>query len=240
MDIEFIIVGLSIVLIASAQSPPNAGSWDLITLASTAAGAPLSAEQSEQLTLLSADGMKRTEVRTTRIFRDSAGRIRVEFPPGGEYAQSTAFVTLVDPTARSVVTLLQATKMAFRLTEPVSAKGFGFAVRAKEGELRAGSPQTKTDDLGIRVIEGIEFRGTRTELIDQKAGSVATFTERWHSEPLGLTSLIVVVSANGSHSVALKNIQRGEPDPALFVVPLTYVIQDVRWPPHVLESLVKP
>ncbi len=150
-----------------------------------------------------------------------------------------AFVTLADPTARSLVTLLPAEEKAVRLTAPASAKGFGFGVPGIEGELRAGSPHTKTDDLGIRVIEGIEFRGTRTELTDQKPGSVVTFTERWHSDPLDLTSSIVVVNANGSYSVALKHIQLGEPDRALFVVPDTYVIEDVGWPPHVLESILK-
>ena len=214
---------------ASPQGPPDTGSSGLIVLASPMVGAPLSAEQSEERTVFSADGMKTTELRVTKIFRDSTGRIRVEFAPREE-ARSASFVTLIDPPARSVVTLLPAEKRAVRLTAPPSAGAFGFAFPTIEGELRAGSPHTRTDELGIRIIDGIEFRGTHTELIGQKRGSVVTSTERWHSESMGLTRLIVVVNANGSHSVVLKHIRCGEPDLELFVVPVTYVVEEFRWP----------
>lgn len=97
--------------------------------------------------------------------------------------------------------------------------------------MRAGSPHTKTDDLGIRVIEGIECRGTRTEPADQTPGPVVTFTERWHSQPLDLTCSILVVTAYGTHSAVLRRIHRGEPDPALFVPPPAYVMEEISWPP---------
>jgi len=230
MDIRLITAGLSFVLTMSAQNPPDHGSWGWILLAAPVVGAPLSAEQKEERILLGADGTKRSEVRTTNIFRDSAGRIRAECNPGGEYEQSTASVTLVDPTARAVVTLVPAERRGFRIAAPASAKGFGFAFPSIEGELRAGSRHTKTDDLGIRVIEGIEFKGTRTEPADQTPGSVGTFTERWYSVPLDLTCSLLVVTANGRHSVVLQHIQRGEPDPALFVSPPTYEMEEIRWP----------
>jgi hypothetical protein len=122
--------------------------------------------------------------------------------------------------------------MAFRITAPKSARGFGFALPSIEGELSASGPHTKTDDLGIRVIEGIEFRGTRTELTGQKPGSVAPFTERWYCQPLQLTGSITIATSNINHSVALKHIQRGEPEPALFLVPAGYAVQDITWPPQ--------
>lgn len=234
MGIRFITAGLSIVLSASAQRPPNPGPSGWIVLASPAVGVPLSAEQREERTLLCVDGTERSEVRTAKIFRDSSGKIRVEFLPDGEHGQSAAFVTLIDPATRSVVILLPAERKAFRLTASASAKGVGFAFPGIEGELPVGSPNTRTHDLGSRVLEGIECRGTRTQLTDQRLGSVVSFTERWRSDPLDLTCSIVVVTANGRHSVTLKHLQRGEPDPALFVLPPAYVIEEIRWPPSPL------
>lgn len=213
---------------AFAQSPPS--SPGLIVLAEPMAGAPLSAEQAEERILTSAGGTRKTEVIATKVFRDSAGRLRVEAVARDEYGQSGAFVSLVDPIVRSLVTLLPATQEASRITAS-SARGFGFAFPTIDGQLRAGAPRTKTDDLGIRVIEGIEFRGTRTEPTGQMPGSVVTFTEWWYSQPLQLTGSITVATSNGIHSVALKHIQRAEPDPALFVVPVGYAVQDITWPP---------
>lgn len=242
LEFGFVVAALGVVVIASAKSPSDTPSWDMVSLVLPVSGIPLSAEQSEERILVSADGTRKVEVRTTKICRDSAGRIRAEFVPEGESPQSTAFVTLVDPdsAAGSLVILLPAEKKAYRIAAPAPAKGSKLAVGAREGELRAGSPHTKTDDLGTRVLEGIKLSGTRTELLDQKPGSEVTFTERWRSKPLELTGSILVVTPNGSQSAALKHIQRGEPDPALFVIPAGYVIEEVKWPRHVLESLPKP
>ena len=215
VNLGLVVASLGGLFMAFAESPPS--SPRSIVLVESAAGAPLSAEQAEERIVTSAGGTRRTEVQTTKVFRDSAGRVRVE-----SYARSTAFVTLLDPVARSVVTLLPATQVASRITAPKSAKGFGFAYQSIEGELFVGGPHTKTDELGIRVIEGIEFRGTRTELTDQKPGSVAPFTERWYCQPLQLTGSITIAASNINHSVALKHIQRGEPEPALFLVPAGY------------------
>lgn len=230
MPYRFISVTLGAAVMASAQSPPNAGRPALITLVLPKEGAPLSAEQSEERILLSVDGVKDRKLTSTKVFRDSAGRLRMEIVLENEDSESTPFVSLLDPIARSVVTLLPGERVAFRLTPPASAKGFTFGLPAIDGELNSASPRTETQDLGSRVVEGIEFRGTRTELIDQKPGSIVTFTERWHSEPLQVTSSILVATARGHHSVVLKHIQRSEPESALFVIPLEYQVHEFQWP----------
>lgn len=226
-SIALILVGLGVALMASGQS--SSSSWSLITLVEPIPAVPLYAEQSEERILLFRDVRQRTDTRTTRIFRDSAGRIRLEVVQGGEYVQSPMVVTIVDPPARSVVTLLPAEAIGARITSPFG-KPFKPAFPSIEGELREGSPGTKTLDLGVEVVEGIDFRGTRTEPADRKPETLATYTERWHSVPLGLTRSIVVVTSSGSHSATLRLIRRGEPDPAIFVVPPTYKIEDAEWP----------
>lgn len=224
-----VVLGLILTQMVSGQSSSGPVSSSSILLALPTSGAAFSAEQSEERVVSSADGAQTREVKTTKIFRDSAGRIRAEHVHDDANEQSATFVLLIDPPARTLVTSFPTEKKAMRITV-TSAEGFGYAFPIINGELGVGSLGTKTAELGTRVIDGIEFRGTRTEPADQNPESVLTFTERWHSVQLGLTQSIVVVNATGRVSAALKHIHRSEPDPALFKVPPTYDIEEVKWP----------
>jgi hypothetical protein len=208
-------------------------SWGWILLATPISGAPVSAEQREELVLLVPDGGQQREFRTTRIFRDSAGRVRAEHIRAVENHDNPmpfVIVTILDPPTRSLITLFPREKGASRITSPSTTEGFKYAVTQAKGELSAGSPGTRTANLGTRVIEGIGFQGTRTEPADQGPASALAFTERWHSVQLGLTQSLVVANTTARHTATLEHIRRNEPDPGLFMVPPEYDIEEVEWP----------
>lgn len=85
--------------------------------------------------------------------------------------------------------------------------------------------ESRTDNLGTQNIEGVEAEGTRTTTTIP-AGAIGNdrpieiVYERWYSNDLQL----VVMSKNtdprfGEQTYRLTNINRTEPDPALFTVP---------------------
>ena len=88
--------------------------------------------------------------------------------------------------------------------------------------------ESRTEDLGVQTIEGVEAVGTRT-ITTIPAGAIGNerpiemVYERWYSNELRL----VVMSKNsdprfGEQTYRLTNIVRSEPDPSLFEVPSGY------------------
>jgi hypothetical protein len=90
--------------------------------------------------------------------------------------------------------------------------------------------ETRTEDLGVQSIEGVEATGTRT-ITTIPAGDIGNerpidiVYERWYSKELQL----VVMSKHsdprfGEQTYRLTNIVRSEPDPSLFEVPSGYKV----------------
>jgi hypothetical protein len=50
--------------------------------------------------------------------------------------------------------------------------------------------------------------------------------ESWVSRKLGLVLVVEAFCPNWKHSAKLQNLNRGDPDPALFVIPAGYAIQE--------------
>ena len=211
-----------------APAPPN-----LVSLVEPVPGSPLSAVQTDKHVIESPDGTRAEIVVTRRIMRDSAGRTRTETLAAGPPVATPLDVTILDYSSRTIVTLLPAAKVALRLKAPQSVAGFGIAVSGFPGELRPGTPDSYTLELGTREMDGIEFRGSRVEKTNHTPGSVKSYTERWNSRSHGLALSLVVVSGSESHSLALSDIRRGEPDPAFFEVPPGYAIRE-------LQAAVRP
>jgi hypothetical protein len=72
-----------------------------------------------------------------------------------------------------------------------------------------------SEDLGEKDIEGLACRGFRTG----SATAGGAVTETWFSEELGLVVLDRLSSETEEVERRVFNIQRGEPDPALFAIP---------------------
>src|SRR5262249_29941945 len=95
-----------------------------------------------------------------------------------------------------------------------------------------GEGEVSTESLGKQMIEGVEAEGQRVTVTIQagKIGNerpIVTVNERWYSPELQT----VVLSKNsdpriGETTYKLINIDRSEPNPALFQVPSDYTVEE--------------
>ena len=157
--------------------------------------APFLAEQVEERTRTAPDGALTTNVVANRVYRDSAGRVRIEWSVSPPPAAAHEVVYLIDPVSSSATVLFVGPKVAYRTAVPRSSTG-GFQV----GFPMVGEPfpeaesQMKTENLGMRITEGVEVQGTRTTTTAQGKPLLTALRETWSSQTLGLT---LTVEASG-------------------------------------------
>ena len=182
--------------------------------------APFSAEQVEERTSTAPDGTLITKVVVNRVYRDNAGRVRVEWRVSEPPTAALDIIYLIDPVSASVTILFVEPKIAYRTAVPRSNPG-GFQV----GFPMVGEPfpkaesQMTTESLGTRITEGVEVQGTRTT-------ATAYLRETWSSQALGLMLTVEASGPDWKHTAKLQNLDRQEPDASLFVIPPEYSIQD--------------
>lgn len=189
-------------------------------------GAPLFATQVEEFTHTFPDGTSSTKIIRSKIYRDAAGRMRVEWNYKGPDGTSFPVVYLLDPAARSITILLVPYQIAHRTVLPES-QPFQVGFPALGEPLPEAQWQTSTESLGKRIIEGLEVEGTQTTMISTDQPSLQAVRESWVSRDLGSAALLVEASGpNWKHAAQMKDIERRGPDPALFVIPSDFTIQD--------------
>ena len=218
-------------LMSSAQQNPEApGRSGAALLVQPVPGLPLSFEQIEKRFPEVQGEASAAEIIKSKVYRDSVGRIRQESDYGAALdAAGSHIVTITDAVARSAVVLLSGSKIAYRTQFPIGSSvgvtGFGEA-------LPAGNWKTKTEQLGPRIIDGVEFEGTRiTQTMEGAANILPTNTiETWYSSELKLTGSVDASGPYGTHSARIENLRRGEPDPTLFEVPPDYKVVDLKVP----------
>lgn len=133
-----------------------------------------------------------------------------------------------------VVTTAGTDNGQFKMAVPAPAPHPGMPMEGFRYEVtEMGEP--KTESLGKKTIEGVECDGTRTT-VTIAAGAIGNeraidiVDERWYSPELQL----VVMSRHsdprfGETSFRLANINRAEPDKALFVPPADYTVEDMQF-----------
>jgi len=211
------------VLMQSQNSPARNGPRGMVFPVS---GAPITLEEVEERTRTLPDGATDTEILREKIYRDSAGRMRIEATVNDPSNKSLVLVYLIDPSPFSIV-LLTPDKIAARMLPPENADRVGLALPSLLQELPPGNWEWKTENLGSRKIEGIDFEGSRlTRTSPEYPGAVA-LDESWNSKELRLTGLAFGSGPNGSYTAKIQNVDQGEPDPALFTIPSDYTIQDL-------------
>ncbi|MBV9761025.1 MAG: hypothetical protein JO340_10720 [Acidobacteriaceae bacterium] len=217
------------------------------------AGAPYSAEQVTEHVQTLADGNRIVNTTTTKTYRDSQGRTRTETmlptPAGGSPAP--VLVTIDDPVAGVTYLLNPTQKTAHKLAKvvdfpktraalalplpPLPATGDGGPmVYTRQATL----PKTdvKTENLGSQTIDGLIVTGTRrTETIPAGAigneGPIETTIEKWFSPALQVTVKSIRNDPRmGQITETLNNLNRGEPDAALFQPPADYTVTDNKNP----------
>jgi hypothetical protein len=218
-------------------SGPMAGmGHDGIGEGKTVKGVPMSGEMIVTRDTTLADGNSIHTQNQTMIYRDSQGRVRREIgfelntPSTG--AAKRAMIVITDPVSGNRYMLNPDNKTAHQMPLHPGKPGPGApdAMHDMHGRMEGGpnAANLKTDQLGTKAINGLQAVGTRmTRTIP--AGEIGNLnpievvTERWYSSDLQLPLL---TSHNdpmmGTMTVKLVNINRGEPDAALFQVPSDY------------------
>lgn len=203
--------------------PPVDGPFGLLQV-SPRTGCPLSADIEITRTQTLADG---THVQTKSkilVYRDSLGRVR--FDNYGPAQQAPSFIQLFDP-VEQVQYFIQpqfATASRSKWTGPPPYRGVGST--------SPPAPKPTVERLEPQQMEGLLATGSRiTRTIPAGAeGNDRALTivhETWFSSDMGITLLEKGSDPrSGDVEKRMTNLERAEPDAALFQVPADYTIKD--------------
>ncbi len=199
-------------------------------------GAPYSADVNTSVTQTLADGNTINRVTTGHVARDSQGRTYFQQNiSGGPWAQNgTTTVTFIsDPVAEYTYVLNPNTKIAMRREfKPHTGEGRSHSPNGAAADAK-GRVET---DLGQQSINGLTATGksiTRTVPAGAigNAQPIVEKSEVWTSPDLQIVVLSKRSDPRFGQSVyTLNNIQRNEPNAALFQVPSGYTVQDAPAP----------
>jgi hypothetical protein len=197
--------------------------WSLEAGTAPIAGAPYTATT---VTSFMHDG-RIVRLPSTRFFRDSQGRTRVE---SGGFLESTpagspsshTLITINDPVSGERYVLHQQGKYA----QVFVWWGIDSVMHTPVEPPSLANAAFKSVALGEKLIGDIKVVGTRMERTERAVGNqkpVTVTLENWFSPELGVMVLTTRRSTiGGESSYQLEQILRAEPDPALFRVPPDY------------------
>jgi hypothetical protein len=170
-----------------------------------------------------------------RVARDAEGRVRSD--AGTSTEQHT--IRICDPIAQTLTqidTLNSTAKIIHSQSAPpptattLPHRSFCSTRLPLENK----SPLIAVEDLGIQNIEGVQAHGVRIKRSPSSAADpgVASFgemiTDRWCSDELSAVVLTVTQNSKSGRktTIAMKNIERTEPDASLFQVPQNYSVTE--------------
>lgn len=213
-------------------------------------GAPYTAVAVTETTRALADGNRIVNKSSSQLARDSAGRTRREqsiqaMGPWASGKQET-MVFINDPEAQTNYVLNPGSSTAHKMPTGGGAAEMAIAMTKKHADekahtvnhtieihqVKSGASDAVTESLGTKMIEGVMAEGTRytrTIPVGQIGNErpIEIVGETWTSPDL---QTIVMSRHNdpqmGETIYRLTNIQRAEPDPALFAVPSNYTMEE--------------
>jgi hypothetical protein len=197
-------------------------------------GAPFSALQVTTWQQTPASGQLITRQQRVMIDRDGAGRLRTERSPNNSSDASPTLITIYDPVNAFVYELNATSRTGIRMPTEISELPHVSDSTGSPVQAMSANVKVQTTELGTRVVNGVSAIGTRTTLTFAAgefgtAQAFETDLEKWVSPALRRPVLTTVFESPSSQTVTeLTNIVLGEPDPALFQVPIGYVIRI--WP----------
>src|SRR6187397_2164921 len=222
------IMGLLLTSVVSAQVRPELsprGQQEPIVK-----GAPYSGEGITTVKLTMYDGTRIERTVTAKFFRDTQGRVRREQTVMGLEALDPdkdvrATVTIVDPVADAIYTLIPGSKTAMRVSMST--------IRNAPAPPPSPTSQMMRENLGSRDIDGITAVGQRmtTTIPVGQVGNdrpIEIIDERWESPALKvLLRSLHRDPRTGDVEYVLTKISRAEPPASLFTVPAGYTIKSV-------------
>lgn len=232
----FVIIGALAVL---AQGPPPGGHGgpggpggpELIGRlihGAPVTGAPFSAVATTQRQQTLSDGNQISKETQTKIYRDTAGRIRTETTLTTPSGTTESRISIFDPVA-GYVAMLDPTKLtAVKHTLPAPPSG----AKAERPAPPTGeaAPQVEKTDLGAKTIAGLEATGTRT-IRTIPAGAVGNSEaiqivhEVWTSSALKIPVLATSSDPeHGTSTTQLSAVTQAEPEASLFQIPSNYKV----------------
>jgi hypothetical protein len=225
---SLLLAALALPLAVTAVNAQTADflSGDAVVSVPIVRGAPFSADAIVTTRMTLFDGTKIERSVKAKYARDNEGRVRREqtilglesVDPSGNVP---SIVTIVDPVAGVIYTIVSGTKVAQRMAIPT-------------GQVQPPATAARPDQsLGTKQIEGIAAVGheTKTVIPVGQVGNdrpIEIVDERWEA-----TDLKVLLASrhhdprSGDVEYQLQNISRGEPAKDLFQVPAGYKIVDI-------------
>lgn len=197
---------------------------------------PFTAKAVMETTQALADGNRFVTHSSQTLARDSKGRTHREQAIrriGALQMEGPTMIFIYDPVAKLQYSLDPAERTARISTlKTISLSGTQDAIPSSHEE--TGDRRITRESLGSKTIEGLTVQGYRTsvEFAVGTAGNEKPFTisaEVWYSPDLQADILRIRKDPRVGETVyRLTEIQRGDPDPALFQVPSSYkILRDV-------------
>jgi hypothetical protein len=190
--------------------------------------APLLAVVNTESSQLLKDGTSLNQKTLSAIARDRQGRIfneRRALIPASETATPPILsIHIYDPQSRTSTFIDPQRQVAWQSTlnrPPAAAPPLATS--------SAANSYIKKEDLGNRKMEGIEVHGVRdTQTIPAEANGgkeITVVDEYWYSEDLRLNMLAIHKDPRtGEQTTTVTQVDRSEPDPAIFEIPSGYKI----------------
>ena len=221
-------------------------------------GQPYSADRvSEHIQTLTNGAHIDQKREVSRLYRDSEGRTRTERlvflgPAGSIGAKDTVpkLVHIYDPVSGYSYSLDTQKRIAHRFTvsapeRPMPGRSVRIAPPPQSLPAEGGAAaknsvlarrQMKLEPLGTDVIDGVQVEGTRITMTTPTGAEgndrpLNRVCEVWHSDELKITMLSKCSDPrSGSTTLRMENVERSEPDEALFQVPADYTIVEESGP----------
>lgn len=230
----------ALAILASAKTSDSSAKTSGSVLVLPTSGAPMSFDQIEEWHHKLEGIASAVETVKTNVYRDSSGRLRMErtTPEGSSHSStpSNDVIHIIDPVAGSRVMLVNTgtEKVGYRFFLPKSS-GVRFVNYSLAGVGDQGGSSrnsSRTENLGKRIIEGIEFDGIRIVEASEGEPEFTKTVEQWYSADLNLIGLLVVSKPNETYTARIQNVHRNEPAPDLFTVPSDYIVVEAPAMPH--------
>jgi hypothetical protein len=195
---------------------------------------PLLAVVNTQSTQILQDGSSLNQKTLSAIARDVHGRIfneRRPLVPASDTATPPILtIHIYDPRTRKNTFIDPQNHVAWQstLNRPPSSVPPEVGSIPLVGSAPA-SPYVKEEDLGTRKMEGVDVHGFReTQTIPAEASGgreITVVDEYWYSEDLRLNMLAIHKDPrSGEQTTIVTQVDRSEPDPAIFEIPPGYKV----------------